>query len=175
MPKDRTRTDSEESRRDYTNLWRVTEQQGLLSQNESDMINYNEDDEEEDGEEHIEIGKMSKEEIIFNCREHLYNVAISRRMREDSKELAKEHKKTLTYCCFDLQQVLECPFTKVGDVFYKRTLSCYNFVVNDNYTGYCYFWSQDEGNRGVNEIATNLISFAIQKQMKVLTEYCGLL
>ena len=89
--------------------------------------------------------------------------------------LSVQHPYYQEECCFDLQQVLDAPCSNVGDVFYKRCLSCYNFVVNDREKAHCYFWSEDQGNRGVNEITSNLIWFAETKDVEGITNivaYC---
>ena len=47
--------------------------------------------------------------------------------------------------------------------------------MNDSKNAYCYFWTEDNGNRGVNEIATNLISFAKTKAQEGTSDivaYC---
>ena len=92
------------------------------------------------------LTEMRPEDVLQKWRLHLYNVEITRNMKSYAKSLSKENKEYV-YCCFDLQQVLECPFSNVGDLFYKRTLSSYNFVVNDGVNAYCYYWSEDEGGR----------------------------
>ena len=39
--------------------------------------------------------------------------------------------------------------TPVGEMFYKRTLSCYNFVVNDDRNANCYVWPETERKQGL--------------------------
>ena len=108
---------------------------------------------------------MTEENAVRAFRKHLFSVVISRKMKANSKVICDNNKEIASYCCFDLQQVLECPYTNIGDAFYKRQLSCYNFVVNDEATktGHCFFWSEIDGNRGSNEMATNLLRYAQRK------------
>ena len=63
---------------------------------------------------------------------------------------------------FDLQQIL--PFPKLRSskqTFYKSRMVLYNlcFFVKNTQQGYCMCWSQVEGGRGSNEIATCLKKF----------------
>ena len=74
---------------------------------------------------------MNVEEATLNWRQHMHNVQVSRKLKADAKNKALNSSGTVSYFCFDLQQILDTPFTNVGDVYYKRQLSNYNFVVND--------------------------------------------
>ena len=134
---------------------------------------YMEEDDEDGEEETTDLSDLTPEDVIFKWRQHLYNIELTRKIKKDAKELASEEPR-LVYCCFDLQQVLDYPFTIIGDVFYKRCLSNYNFVVNDTKNAFCYFWEEVDGNRGVNEIASNLISFAQSKAEKGSTNIMAL-
>ena len=91
-----------------------------------------------DEDEESSLADMVPHDVFIKWREHLYTYSVTRKLKRDSKQLAAEED-GLVYCCFDLQQILDCPFTNVGDAFYKRCLSCYNFVVNDSSNAYCYF------------------------------------
>ena len=57
--------------------------------------------------------------------------------------------------------MLDAPYN-VGEMFYKRTLSCYNFVVNDDGNANCFLWPETEGNGGVSEVWTCLIDSTLQ-------------
>ena len=75
---------------------------------------------------------------------------------EDHKDDAK------TVVTFDLQQILPIPKLKsTKQSFYRTRMHCYNlcFYVKNKKQGYCYMWSQVEGGRGSNEIATCLRRF----------------
>ena len=121
-----------------------------------------EDDELDEEQIKKELIDMAPEDVFVKWRLHLYNVEITRQLKRCAKSAATKDKEYV-YCCFDLQQVLECPYSNVGDLFYKRCLSSYNFVVNDTIHAYCFYWSQDEGKRGANEICTGLKLFGEAK------------
>ena len=61
---------------------------------------------------------------------------------------------------FDLEAVLTTPCSLVGELYYKRKLSCYNlsFYSLGNGVGTCYLWDETHGNRGSCEVGTCLIS-----------------
>ena len=142
---------------------------------------YYEDDDESDDENKDEdrseksMSKKSKDTILYEWRKHRYNISITRTIKKDSQQRARDSDSVASYCCFDLQQVLDTPHSNVGEMFYKRTLSCYNFVVNDDGNASCYVWPETEGNRGVNEAGTCLIDFVLQKAklgVKNILSFC---
>ena len=133
---------------------------------DEELLTDDEDDENDPEEETVKrFQMMDQDEIFLRWRKHLYNVVYTRTSKADVKKLAAESE-TVVYCCFDLQQVLDCPYSNVGDIFYKRCLSTYNLVFTDTSNAYCFFWSEDDGNRGVNEIGTSLIRFAVAKAIE---------
>ena len=65
--------------------------------------------------------------------------------------------------------MFDTPQTNVGDVFYKRLLSSYNFVIVDvtaslldNPEAHCYVWDETKGKRGTNEVGSCLRQFCVQ-------------
>ena len=67
-----------------------------------------------------------------------------------------------TVVSFDLQQILQFPKLKnTKQTFYKSRMVVYNlcFFIKNTSKGYCLTWSQVEGGRGSNEIATCLKYF----------------
>ena len=71
--------------------------------------------------------------------------------------------------------MLDTPYGNVGEIFYKRTLSSHNFVVSDDVNLNCYVLPKTEGSRGVNEVVTCLIDFALQKAklgVKNILSFC---
>ena len=132
-------------------------------------------DEEYSDEDEEAINKKSKEALLHEWRQHRYNISITRTIKKDSQQQAKDSGGVSSYCCFDLQQVLDTPYSNVGEMFYKRTLSCYNFVINADGNANCYVWPETEGKRGVNELETCLIDFAKEKAqsgVKNILSYC---
>ena len=100
--------------------------------------------------------------VLKEWRKHLYEKVLSRKIKSDYETKVSENS---TSASFDLQQVLDAPFTNVGDAFYKRSLSCYNFVIHEKSKkkAHCYFWNELDGNRGANEIASCILMFLRQR------------
>ena len=48
---------------------------------------------------------------------------ITRTIKKESQQRARDSDGVLSYCCFDLQQVLDTPYSNVGEMFYKKTFS----------------------------------------------------
>ena len=61
-------------------------------------------------------------------KSHLANKEKVRELKEMEKKGAKDDP-TFTAACFDLEQVLTCPYMDVGLLFYKRKLSVYNSMI----------------------------------------------
>lgn len=104
------------------------------------------------------LEEKSKLQISYD--KHLSNKTIARQKKIDDKERALNDPK---YCVavFDLQKVLTSPQSEVSSFYYKRKYATYNFTIFDigNKQGYCYMWTETEGNRGSNEIGTCLLKF----------------
>lgn len=62
---------------------------------------------------------------------------------------------------FDLQKVLQVPYGKYSDFFYKQKMSVYNLTVTNlvTCTVTCFLWYQTTAKRGSNEIAICLKYF----------------
>ena len=67
--------------------------------------------------------EKTKGDISFQWRHHLYNIQVSRKIKQDSKNVAEKSDGKISYSCFDLQQVLDTPYTNAGELFYERRLS----------------------------------------------------
>jgi len=101
-----------------------------------------------------------KNKLQVSYDKHLSNKTIARLKKNVDKERAINNPK---YCVavFDLQKVLTSPQSEVSSFYYKRKYATYNFTIFDiaNKQGYCYMWTETEGNRGSNEIGTCLFKF----------------
>ena len=64
---------------------------------------------------------------------------------------------------FDLQQVLDTPFTNIGELFYKRILPSNNpFIANvANTEAHCFFRNKTIRDHRTNEIATDVHKFCL--------------
>ena len=112
-----------------------------------------------------EVGRNDPDSLSDDGRarfeQHLKAKDAVRKCKQDLKDHLASYQ---VFACFDLQQVMYCPLSDVGEVFYKRLLSCYNLTVYDvgTKTGYCYFWPEEQGGRGSNEIGTCIRLFLQQ-------------
>ena len=72
-------------------------------------------------------------------------------------EISKKNNKMLC-TSFDLQKVLKTPHGESMLLFYSRKYTVYNFCFYETSikNGFCYTWTETEGKRGGNEIATIL-------------------
>ncbi|CAG9816238.1 unnamed protein product [Phaedon cochleariae] len=98
-------------------------------------------------------------EMQENFNSHVQNKNLARENKENDKERAKVDKQ---FCAavFDLQQV---PKIEVGEAYYKRKLSTYNFTIYDlgQNKGICYMWYESVAARGACEIGSFLYMFLI--------------
>lgn len=95
-------------------------------------------------------GKEAMKDLHEN---HLKEKQLSRNEKEQDK---KDIGPTRIVSCYDLQAVMTVPKGDVSIFYYKSKLNCLNFTISElgkDHTE-CYFWTEVEGNRGVNEIAS---------------------
>lgn len=115
-------------------------------------------------------------------QEHQERKLKSREEKEKDKEKAKEDK-DFHAATFDLQAVLSAPCCLVGELYYKRKLSCYNlsFYSLGDKNGTCYLWDETQGGRGSCEIATCLQIYinsvtsrcSTVKEITLYSDTCG--
>ena len=81
----------------------------------------------------------------------------SRKEKARDKERAQKDK-SYHVSTFDLEAVLSVPCSLVGELYYKRKLSCYNlsFYNLGNANGTCFLWDETQGGRGSCEVGTCL-------------------
>ncbi|KAK6174152.1 hypothetical protein SNE40_017481 [Patella caerulea] len=100
-------------------------------------------------------------------KESLRENWISHKEREESmtekntdKEKAKLDERFMSVS-FDLEAVLNLPHAGDAQIYYKRKLSVYNFTILEHHSlnGYCYVWTEDEGQRGSSEIGSCLLTY----------------
>ena len=104
-----------------------------------------------------QFGELT-DEITEKYEEHQRLKRESRYAKEKDKARS-QNDKTFVSLTFDLEAVLPCPCTLVGDLFYKRCLSCYNlsFYSLGDKKGTCFVWDETNGARGSCEIGTCIL------------------
>ena len=77
------------------------------------------------------------------------------------KSMAEDTDPNTIVLCMDLQKVLPCPKLSVGEAFYRRKLSIYNFCIHDLKTekSHMFLWSETTARRGASEILSCLNKF----------------
>ena len=95
--------------------------------------------------------------------------------KEEAKTVGGIDEKTLVIV-FDFEGVLVCPKGKTSTFFYSRRLNCFNFTIFDvvEKKGMCYFWTEDQGGKGPDEIGTCLKDFISEKVAEGYTSVIAL-
>ena len=100
------------------------------------------------------------------------------------KTMAADEDPNTIVLCMDLQKVLPCPKLCVGEAFYRRKLSIYNFCIHNLKTGisHMFLWPETTAKRGASEILSCLNKFleangfldaATPKKMYIFADNCG--
>ena len=89
--------------------------------------------------------------------DHQKRKEASRKETARDKECAQKDK-SYHVSTFELEAVLSVPCSLVGELYYKRTLSCYNlsFYNLGTANGTCFLWEETQGGRGSCEVGTCL-------------------
>ena len=76
--------------------------------------------------------------------------------------------------CFDLQQVLQCPYGEVNMFYYKRKLTVYNLSIYTLGTqdGNCYMWDETIAKRRSCDIGSCLLKYLKYQIGKGKTDVC---
>lgn len=98
--------------------------------------------------------KHAMEEMLAN-HQLLADEAYSSKATDKESALLDDSSTVLT---FDMQQCLPTPFVESSVAFYKRQLWTFNLTVHDCKDGQatCYMWSEVDGGRGANQVASCL-------------------
>ena len=109
--------------------------------------------------------------LVLKYRHHWREVELSRKEKLRCKTNSRHSRGKIVTAHFDLQQVLDCPRTPVGDVLYKRLLSCYNFVIvdvtsdeGDKIRAHCYCWDETNG-RALLLIGQSVVLILLSKDI----------
>lgn len=72
---------------------------------------------------------------------------------------------------FDLQSVLQLPYSAVSEFYYARKICVYNLTIYEGFgkNAYCFCWNELNGKRGSNEIGSILLMY-IEKMPSTVTE-----
>lgn len=100
--------------------------------------------------------RIKKEEKTLTLEEqnlHEEHVEIKNKMRFERNRDRESKVPTL---CFDLENVITCPRSEVGDFFYLQKLNIYNLTAYFSTTRkvYCAIWTEERQGRGGNVIAS---------------------
>jgi hypothetical protein len=114
--------------------------------------------------------EQEQQEEAFN--QHMRNKDEARDLKEELKMKAKKSE-TFYTGCFDLQQVLQCPYGQNNLFYYKRKLDVYNLSIYSLGDGaaHCYMWDEREAKRGANEVACSGICRKSLEQGKLKWPY----
>jgi len=102
----------------------------------------------------------SSEENAQKYQLHQDSKIFVRGLKKQDKENSRDQSQgsnTRVLTC-DLEKVLYCPQSELGDFYYKRKLSVYNFTIFDCTVkeGHLYVWDQTTGKRGSDETSSFL-------------------
>ncbi|KAK3933057.1 Homoserine kinase [Frankliniella fusca] len=114
-------------------------------------------------------------DLIKEWTEHTEAKVLVRNLRKEVKALSRSEDKkgTMKVICFDLQKVFFCPKSEVGEFFYKRKISCYNFTIFDCTLkqATCFVWDQTIGGRGAAEISSCVHMYIEQEVANGVKEF----
>lgn len=120
----------------------------------------------------MKVMKEKQHEEHVRCKETV------RKLRREDKILSrseetKENGLNLKVITFDMQKVLYVPKCDVGEFFYRRKLSNYNFTIFDctNKQATNYFWEQTTGKRGSDEMSSYVQNYIEDPVNKEVTEF----
>lgn len=112
------------------------------------------------------------EEVKLAQKSHLVDKDLARKIKTAAKEDAS---KDITKCvaAFDLQKVLLTPYGQTSSFYYSRRLANHNFTVTEleSMSTYCYFWSENECQKGSCEVASSLERFLSKKNEVGVNEF----
>jgi hypothetical protein len=106
-----------------------------------------------------EANPDEKEALKEHYDVHIKEKDLARKAKnEDTVKAITDKSGTFVYFNFDKEAVLSTPQLPDQPVLYKRKLCTYNVTTYDvaNKAGWCYVWSEYDGSRGSNEVATIL-------------------
>lgn len=111
---------------------------------------------------YVNASDSQKEKMKDFYENHLKEKDLSRIEKEKDKTEANS-KSSLIVAVYDLQASLPCPKGEISTFYYVSKLNSYNFTIYElkSKDVECYFWSENQGNRGAYEIATCVYNYII--------------
>lgn len=102
--------------------------------------------------------KSAPEETQERYNEHQNSKTFVRELKKQDKVTSRENESKTRVLTCDMQKVLYCPKTELGDFYYKRKLSVYNFTIFDCTVrqGHLYVWDETIGKKGSDETSSFL-------------------
>ena len=96
--------------------------------------------------------------------EQIQEQKLHRRFADECRDIESKNKErprldnTIIAATFDLQSILQLLCSEASPLYYKRKLTLYNLTVREavSLDGHCYVWTEVDGRKGANEIATAL-------------------
>lgn len=118
-----------------------------------------------------------KHKIQESRNQHLTRKTLARKARDDDKKKYMEDPTILSFN-FDLQSVLNTPKGSAGQIFYLRKFAVYNLTIYilGSKEAIRYLWSESNGNRGANEIASCIYDYVMSKsgikEVRMMSDSC---
>lgn len=111
--------------------------------------------------------KLSQPTKVIAYNAHRNAIEKARSLKTEDKALSRDTEamatlgKNVRMVTFDLQKVLYCPRVEIGDYYYKRKLSCFNFTVFDctKKQAFLYVWDNSVAMKGSNEISSFVLNY----------------
>ena len=105
-------------------------------------------------------------------QKHLIRAEDARKeLKEKGKEAQEPESKLLCFS-FDFQKTQPIPYLNTSVAYYKRKLWLYNLGINtrNNNNGYMYLWDETNAKKGNNEVASSILAFFQQIDLKIFEE-----
>jgi hypothetical protein len=107
-----------------------------------------------------DLSEAERTTLETESKEHLKRASSARNELRKATELSKENPRILAFT-FDLEKTQPLPYINTSSAFYKRQMWVYNLGINNrrNNKGVMCMWTEVEGKRGSNEVASSIQAF----------------
>lgn len=117
-----------------------------------------------------------RREIIIRKKNWNWNIHAAK----ESDKLRCKNDSSFITANFDLQSVLQLPYSDVSQFYYSRKICVYNLTIyeGDGKNAYCYSWNELNGKRGSNEVGSILLKYIEQlpssvTELSLFSDTCG--